>query len=357
MTERSAQSTAASGVSLSTFGSIQTLRGVAALLVVIFHAGLRFDSSEMTFRTGNAGVDIFFVISGFVMWTVTARRPTRPLVFLQQRFVRLAPMYWCFTLLMFATSTLAPSMVPRMRPTVPHLLLSMAFVPHVSPNLDRILPLLGQGWTLNFEVFFYLIFAVALALRTEWRLPAIGASLLALPVLGVFVLTPEIPITTLLSPLLIEFLGGIGIAWFVTTGRRLPVGWSWTCVILGVALLACAEPAADAEWGRLLEFGIPAFFVVGGMVGAETSGALRFTRLPLWLGDASYSIYLSHTFVISALGKVWPNSLAPWPFIVTATVCSALMGGLIYVVIERPLLALMRGRHRLPFFIQREKAA
>ncbi len=78
----------------------------------------------------------------------------------------------------------------------------------------------------------------------------------------------------------------------------------------------------------------------------EVSSSLRVGAVSLWLGDASYSIYLTHTFVISALGKIWPPSLAAWAFIAVATVCAALVGGLVYRFVERPLLTIMRGPRR-----------
>jgi exopolysaccharide production protein ExoZ len=116
------------------FQSIQALRGIAAVMVTIFHAGLRFDQSETTFRVGNAGVDIFFIISGFVMWTVAARRPGGPFAFLRRRFVRLVPLYWFWTAALIAAWAVLPSAFPRMHPTVGHVALSLAFLPHMSPD-------------------------------------------------------------------------------------------------------------------------------------------------------------------------------------------------------------------------------
>jgi peptidoglycan/LPS O-acetylase OafA/YrhL len=113
---------------------------------------------------------------------------------------------------------------------------------------------------------------------------------------------------------------------------------------IGVALLAITEPPAEDDLARLLDYGVAAVLIVGAMVGIEVAGKLRVGRLPRWLGDASYSIYLSHTLVIAALWKVWPHGAAPWMFLAGATVCAALAGGAVYVLLERPLLALMRGR-------------
>lgn len=328
----------------TTFRSIQALRGLAAVLVVIFHAGLRFDLTQTTFRVGNAGVDIFFVISGFVMWTVTTSRPTGPAQFLYHRFVRLVPLYWVFTLALAASAAVLPRAFPHMRPDLAHLLLSLAFVPHVSPDIGMVAPLLGQGWTLNFEMFFYLLFAAMLTLPRPARLPAIAVVLVSLAVIGLFASTQAQPLTTLLSPLLVEFLGGIALARAVTSGVRPGRAECWGVVAAGSALLAIAAPDANDEWARLLQYGLPAWLIVGGLVAAELGGFARFGRLTGLLGDASYSIYLSHTFTISILGKLWPEWLPPWTFMIGASLAAVLVGIAVYRTLERPILRLMRGR-------------
>ncbi len=327
-----------------TFLSVQALRGIAAILVVIFHAGLRFDPTEQTFRVGNAGVDIFFVISGFVMTTVTAGLPADPRGFLRKRCIRLVPLYWLATLAMITAWAIMPGAFPRMQPTAAHVLLSLAFVPHRSPDSGLIQPILGQGWTLNFEIFFYILFAAALLLPARRRLPAIMATLGILPLLGYVARIPAIAPTDLLNPLLIEFLAGIALARFVAIGVRAPVGACWAFVALGVAMLVVAAPPADDDLSRLLQYGVPASLIVGGAIGAECAGSVQVGGWLRLLGDASYSIYLSHTFVVSMLGKLWPAALGSMCFIITATLLAVLVGVLVYWIVESPLLAALRRR-------------
>ena len=327
-----------------TYQSVQALRGVAAVLVTIFHAGLRFDHTQNTFRIGNAGVDVFFVISGFVIWTVTMRRPTPPLTFLAHRFVRLVPMYWIVTLIMVAGTVMVPAAFPHMHPTPGEVGLSMAFLPHLSSSTGTIEPVLGQGWTLNFEVFFYLVFALVLLLPAATRFGAIVAALLLLPVAGAFLVTDAVPVSLLLSPLLIEFLGGLCIARLAAGEWRPQAAWCWAAVAIGVALLLAAAPAAGDDLARTLQYGVPAFLIVGGAVGLEAVGGLTIPRWARLLGAASYSIYLTHTFTISLLGKFWPANLPVWGFIALATVLAAAVGTVVYAALENPLLALMRGR-------------
>ena len=329
------------------FGSVQALRGIAALLVVMFHASTHLDERATMFRFGNAGVDIFFVISGFVMWTVTTRRPTGPAAFLRHRFIRLVPLYWFFTLLLVFAFLAHPATFARLQITLPHVLLSLAFIPHTGPGGGEMatLPVLGQGWTLNFEMFFYLLFAASLALPSTLQLRATAACLVALSTVG-FILpaSADAPLATLLRPLLLEFLAGILIARLVAAGWRPAAPWCWASVALGVAIFVVfPTPEPDDDVLRLLQYGVSAVLLVGGAIGAELAGTLPIGRVALLLGGASYSIYLSHTFVISVLGKVLPPS-GDMAFTAAATVGAALVGVVVFILIERPLLSLMRGK-------------
>jgi exopolysaccharide production protein ExoZ len=349
------------GARATALQSVQALRCVAALLVVIFHAGLRFDPTQQTFRIGNAGVDIFFVISGFLMVMVTDRRPTGPVAFLRQRCIRLVPLYWIATMVMVTAAALVPAAFPHTHLTVSHVLLSLAFVPHASPDVDMIIPVLGQGWTLNFEMLFYVLFAGALLLPARRRMTALIAVLVGLTLAGFAVNTQAVPVTTLLSPLLIEFVGGVLLARLIRSGVRLPAMWCWSAVGLGALLLGMAAPAGGDDLARLVQYGVPAMLIVGGLVGcdvgASAAGGLRVGRPLTWLGDASYSIYLTHGFAIAALGKLWPQRMDGWSFIVAATVFAALVGSIVYVLLERPLLAVMREPGRLLRALPAHRAA
>jgi exopolysaccharide production protein ExoZ len=128
------------------FDSIQYLRAVAALAVVLYHAGgLRHGD---TFAVGAAGVDIFFVISGFVMWSTSSAHPQSAREFFIRRLARVAPMYWLLTLLLVAGALLVPAAFPRLKLETFHTTLSLLFIPARSPVNDQLLwPVLVQGWT------------------------------------------------------------------------------------------------------------------------------------------------------------------------------------------------------------------
>lgn len=335
-----------------TYESIQVLRGVAAILVVVFHAASHAYGSDEMFRVGNAGVDIFFVISGFVMWTAqktSGKRPTTPLSFLRQRIIRVVPLYYLFTFALLLARLALPSAFPRMTaPTPAHVLLSLAFVPHLDPG-GTAYPLLAQGWTLNFEMFFYVVFAMGLMLPASRRFGLLAALLPVLALLGLLLpdgLARRAPVLSLFDPLLIEFLGGIVLARWVEKGWKPGAMLGWAVLGLGAAALVFApDPPAEGDWARLLLFGVPAFLIVAGAVGVETSATnFRAGPAPRLLGAASYSLYLSHTFVVSIVCKALGGKASPWLVTETATVLSILAALAVYRFVEQPLLKFLRGR-------------
>src|SRR5690242_14114495 len=107
--------------------SIQYLRGLAALGVLAFHAAERAGG---TFDLGAAGVDVFFVISGFIMWVIAAERPTTPAAFLSRRIQRIVPLYWAVTLTVAAVAVLVPGSFPRLQVSWAAVLKSLLFVPY-----------------------------------------------------------------------------------------------------------------------------------------------------------------------------------------------------------------------------------
>src|ERR1019366_2869669 len=140
---------------------IQYLRGIAALMVVWHHGVGQLATLEtyFPFRFGTSGVDLFFVISGFIMVVTTAGRDVTPTEFIARRFVRVVPLYWVLTLALAATALVAPSLFRSVTLTAVSLIQSLLFIPHFSPShAGMIWPVLVPGWTLNYEMFFYVVF-------------------------------------------------------------------------------------------------------------------------------------------------------------------------------------------------------
>jgi exopolysaccharide production protein ExoZ len=325
------------------FQSIQYLRGVAALMVVAFHV-----TPSKAGLIGAAGVDIFFVISGFIMWVVSTARETTAGEFLSHRILRVVPLYWAFTLLLAGTAAAVPSAFSRLQLTADHLLMSLAFIPYLDASTGKITPLLVQGWTLNYEMFFYVVMAVALLFPRRSQLAIIAFVLLSLPVVGMMVPLRPVLVRPYTDPLLLEFLAGLGIG--VLWSRGLLPGKSWAMGLVAVSIagfVLAAMAGEDAERYRVLTWGIPSGLLVLGLLSIESSvGILKF-RLGALIGDASYSIYLSHTFVISIASKLLADVIADpgvrtaWFVSIMPPLCT--LGGILaYKFVELPTLKRLR---------------
>jgi peptidoglycan/LPS O-acetylase OafA/YrhL len=332
---------------------IQALRFVAAMLVVLMHT-----AQAISLRTpgagtghywtgGSAGVDIFFVISGFVM-TVSTRpspagsgaRRSAAWVFLKRRFVRIAPLYWFYTLLKALVLLTMPSLALRSSLDGGHLAASMLFIPAISP-WGWLQPTLPVGWTLNFEMLFYLVFAAAIA--GGWS--RIGFCLLVFLLMwaGAHFFPQAVPLAFYGHTLLFEFIVGMLVAYICLNLPRIGPPAGLLAVAAGVAFIV------GMGWGfladRLSTWGVGAALLVLGTVWLEPwTARLRMAPRLAFLGDASYSIYLSHTFVVPAgvmalreLGM--QNTLGIVALVVVAVVA---LGCPLHVWLERPLTSLCK---------------
>jgi exopolysaccharide production protein ExoZ len=289
--------------------SVQVLRGVAAVAVVVHHAC----AAQGPARVGAAGVDLFFVISGLIMAAVGANR--RPGEFLADRARRILPMWWI---------ALVPWLMLR-----PHgfaaIASSVALWPIYGNGFHQ--PILGVGWTLCFEMLFYAAFALALA--TRWWVPVCAFAIVLLaPKSG------NALIEYLGSPLIMEFLLG-ALIW------RLPRNFTAGAFALAAGILAFAlapvwfgaEAFGAPAFTRMICWGIPSALLVYGALALDKHFAAPAFALPLFLGDASYSIYLFHRIVAQ---------LDNW---MVGILLSLALGCAVYWFVERPIVA--AGRHRL----------
>ena len=348
--------------------NIQALRGAAVLMVVLFHlAGMEgeFGGGERLLPglvgVGRAGVDLFFVISGFIMVAVTAggrRGPKAAGEFLYHRATRIYPVYWLFTAVLIGLQVLMPQYGDPARWSTVSIPRSLLLLPQQG------LPVLVVGWTMVHEIYFYLVFALFLLAPERLRgalLAAWLATVVALPALLPGLSPPaKAPVLALIThPLTAEFVAGAAIALFARRGVRVPgrsvIGAGVLLLLTGYAFLAPTSPGREAwpeGWTRVAVFGLPAALVLAGAVSLEfSSGGL----LPRWLrsvGDASYSIYLVQIFPLLALGRLWSRVRAPGLADNAAAV--ALAGTAIIVagfashrLLERPSLAFARRLWRL----------
>jgi exopolysaccharide production protein ExoZ len=321
--------------------SIQYLRGFAAFGVLVFHAA---DRAGGAFGVGAAGVDIFFVISGFIMWVVTCRKTPSPSQFLLRRVERIVPLYWMTTLGVALIAIVVPAAFPAMRPTFQHVAQSLLFIPHRDAE-GQIAPLIVPGWTLNYEMFFYLIFALALLAAAKVRPFVITAALLALVVIRPLG-DPQNPLwATYTNPLLLEFVAGVwlGKAW--SEGRLPGAGAAWAMIAVGlVGFTAVHLSGVDVEPARILYWGLPALLMVAGAVSLERRGPIPEWRPLRLLGDASYSVYLVHGLAISAAFRIlhMVGLEAPAVVLPVSLATGVVAGLLTYQFVEKPLMRLFK---------------
>ena len=324
--------------------SIQILRAAAAVSVVLFHA---CQWSQLDFGVGAAGVDLFFVISGFVLWTACETRPTTPASFLRARATRILPLYWIVTLAVGALTLWRPAALPIVHPGSGHLALSLLMIPHNDPAGGPF-PLLPTGWTLTYEAFFYGVMALALAAPRDRRWAILSCVLLAAALIG---FGYHGWYTLLANPLLLEFLGGalLGRLWLKGRFTRLPAGGGWGLIASAVVILLTLQIGGfHDDFLRPFLWGPPAVMIVAGALMLEAEGHIgsgRLARVLTRQGDASYSLYLVQAPVIAAfawLTPAWPAALrAP-----ASLVLAVAAGWLCWAALEKPLaLALDRLRH------------
>jgi len=321
--------------------SIQYLRGLAAILVVVFHA------SNNVYLFGMSGVDIFFVISGFIMWTTTVGTGIGPADFMRRRLVRIVPLYWAMTLFTALVSVSPPGI--GLGVGVEHLVRSLLFLPSNIPQPGHPFlpsPVLGVGWTLNLEMYFYVVFAIGLLLPPRARMALIAAVISTPVLLGIFIadrLPLELRFYT--RPELLEFVAGVALGAAYVAGKT-PRGAA-AAGALGAAsllLVAAGQPAIDF---RALHWGLPALLLCMAGLAAEDLLRMRPNGVAKLLGDASYSIYLVHIPMMAVLRKIfgWPSSEMHGLFenlvLAAATVAGCVVA---YFLFEKPVDRALRKR-------------
>jgi len=298
------------------------------------------------FWIGAAGVDVFFVISGFIIWQVSAGRESSPAAFAWRRLTRVAPAYWLMTGLVAAIALADPAFLPQVAVTPSHLALSLAFIQHLDPY-GRAFPLLPPGWTLNYEALFYVIVAAALVAPGPARFAIVVAALGAICAAG-FIDPPLYGLGANL--MLLQFAAGAWLGRRRLLKRRIEPGAGLVFAALGLGFFAVLFVTGfhGGFWRELLRpflWGVPAAMLVAGAVAVEDGWRLQVPRPLVRLGDASYAIYLCHlpatAFVAHALG------LRPAIAFVPAALAASLAAGLAFhFAVEKPLIAAFRALPR-----------
>jgi len=277
--------------------SLQALRALAAWLVVGHHImqvffDFKTDSAfgQFFIDKGAVGVDIFFVISGLVIYLSTQGKDMAAGRFLLNRVLRIVPAYWLYSLLAALLIVYAKPVMPGQDFELQHFLLSLLFIPADNPAGYGLYPTLAVGWTLNYEMFFYLLFALGFSVPERYRLWLIAGALF---LVGTVATREDWVSDFYRNSIVYEFLFGIllGMAY----RRGLIQAGSWLPVAVIAASLVAIYHLDTAM--RVLHWGVPSALIVASCISLE--GYFRGNRVLKSLGDCSYSVYLLHVLVLS----------------------------------------------------------
>ena len=345
------------------YRNIQGLRAIAALMVLTSH--LFWDMPPMRTHwakpwfvaVGPSGVDIFFVISGFIIYHVTRRSAARAAVvgrgralyeFMMKRVIRIYPLYW----IVFGAASVMMIWLPPVSSFVKKPQVELLFLIDGLPNFR-----VQAAWTLTFEIYFYAVTALSLAVfptrvHVGWLIwfAVVGVATFLATVFGL-----RIPLDYVFAPIVLEFLLGIGVGVLIERGEcrfrcaAIGVGMAW--LLLGsLPLQADGGRAALSYLLRLGCWGLPAALVVYGTVAFESGGMRRVMPAALqYLGNASFSIYLWHAVIFIGVAAAFDH--LGWVGVVNRSLLAVAMGlvglgvGLLsYHLLETPLLRMLGRR-------------
>ena len=333
------------------FDGIQALRFLAAIMVVFthsfFYASERLGQGEFSWSMGAKGVDIFFVISGFVMvvssrFLVSSEGGSK--IFLRKRLIRIVPLYWVATTFKVAVILLMASLVLHAELDWWVIVKSYFFIP--SQNVDgEIKPFLGVGWTLVFEMFFYLVFSISLFLRKNIY-QFVGVVLLVFSILSLFRGENYSPWWYLMDPIILEFYAGMIIGYFTLKNKFIPSVLSVGTLIVSLAYLFFSSNALGLP--RILESGFPSAMLVWSVISLEVYLQGKIPRSIMFLGAASYALYLFHPLVAPLAPVILKKlSIGTFPVSVLLSITIAITAAvLVHRWFELPLTQLLQKKIR-----------
>ena len=336
---------------------IQLLRGVASILVVLLHITIRsreimgINFLDNFFEFGGSGVDIFFVLSGFIITYSNFHYLARPSAigkFLKRRFIRIFPIYWIIITGFLILQLALPAFYNTHFDTgIGNILKTYLLLPgHIMLN--------GVSWSLTNELFFYLLFTLALIIpNKKYSLYLLIAYFIFLVIFAVIVPVENanVYVGMLTFPMNIEFLLGVFIVLIV---NKISNNWVYPLLIMGILLfvagaflsnneIAVISNSSNPALSRVLLFGLPSFLIILSVVKLELNRTVKIHNVFLQMGDASYSIYLIHLPVVAAFFKLLVKFNINNPVLIFLLTCILFIGicvaGIfIFHKIEQPLI-------------------
>lgn len=314
--------------------SIQILRFFAAFSVMLVHIPL--------FEFGIWGVDIFFVISGFIMMYVTENNENN---FFIKRVIRIVPLYWILTLGVFTIALLKPQFLNNTTANFEHLIKSLLFIPFDKNGIGHY-PILFLGWTLNFEVIFYLLFGVSLFFFKKYKFIVCTSLIILFYFFCTIFSKKHFVLQAYSNPMFFEFIFGM-IAFIVwkkykeKIKKSLLNNFIFIFLILSTAVFfyylnSLTYPDA---YPTFLAYGIPSFFLI--LYFVIFLNKIKFPKIFTLLGDASYCIYLINPYIINLFYQFvnLNNYNIPIQFILNILLCFIvfMISIFVYKIIELPI--------------------
>ncbi|MDE2362227.1 MAG: acyltransferase [Hyphomicrobiales bacterium] len=343
--------------------AIQILRAFAAAMVVFNHA--QNDAGRTAAEAGAefarafplpwaSGVDLFFVVSGFVMVFSSEKLFATPGgggAFLRRRIARIAPMYWIATSIFLVAVLRGAGAGKVPAPSFAEIVASFAFAPWPRAIDGAPRPIHSLGWTLEYEMFFYFVFAIFLWLPRARAVGAVAGVLLAFVVWHVVADPQNVALAFWSDPIVLEFAAGMGIALAFRRGLRLSVVGAALLGAAGVVALAldpmhAADEAVDAldpnGFMRLFSWGAPMAAIFAAATLGPAPSASPFARALAKIGDASYALYLFHPLALILMRKAWiaahfDRAFGYWPLVAVSCVASIALALAVYRWVETPV--------------------
>ena len=339
---------------------IQVFRGIAALLVVFYHAtknGNEILTQNLLFNFfsfGGSGVDIFFVLSGFII-TYTSQtnlgHHNKLIPFIKKRFIRIFPTYW----IIITGFLLAQLLFPAFYKT--HFLFSTSSGLYTFFLLPEHLMVNGVSWTLSYELFFYFLFSLAFLFPNK-KISFVMGLLYCLIIISVAVggyqfNERNVWQNFILFPMNIEFFMGVSSAILVSrlspkSGVLLITAGGLLFLLMGV-LSNNNILLFSNTYNRVVLFGIPAFLLITGAVVYELHKKINIYNIFLLLGDASYSLYLLHLPLIVAFYKIYlrldiKSNIAFHLVTFVAIIAICFISILFFKFVEKPIINQLRSK-------------
>ncbi len=337
---------------------LQVLRGLAASLVVLGHSLLEarvlnlrngLSAGETGFSWGY-GVDVFFVISGFIMVHSAGNRfgsLRNASEFLLRRIVRIVPLYALATFGVVIVAHAMPQIVNGQPPDAGEVARSLLFIPYARISGDAV-PVLAVGWTLNYEMMFYVLFAMAMLLAFRQGVVALALALCGLACAGALLqLSPVIP-GFWTNPIILEFLFGIGIGVLYRSAYRPPLSLLFAAGAAALVSSSVIITGHTLPGPHFLADGIPAAVTVfTGAFAFNPAKGMLFSFF-VALGDASYSLYICHMHSIRVFRELWHALARPglpgWVFIGVAFCGACAFAFLVHRLVELPMAKWLNGK-------------